>query len=162
MNQKARVTSATPMPKATPDRVAARTAERIARDSQRCALRDEWQRIKAQPTEDELPTSTLMQYVHRAALVSCLRVAEQGEADSDRVRACEAIFRLRIEEARLLAEMAGVAQPQAAAMAAALLQHQPAAAVGAVQSGDVSALLTRDEAVEELQRRRKQSLQGMR
>jgi hypothetical protein len=151
------------MPKAdSADRIAARQAERIARDSQRCALRDEWQRIQAAPTEDELPTSTLMQYVHRSALVACLRVTEQGESESDRVRACEAIFRLRIEEARLLSEMAGTTQPQAAIVAASLLQHHPAAAVGVVASGDMSALLTRDEAVEELQRRRKQQLQGMR
>lgn len=116
-------------------------AARLARDAQKQALRDEWRDyISRQPSEEELPTSSITSAVYRGALVTCLKIAQgdvvitevehgsNGDAreysrpvsHKDRIRACEAIFRLRMEEARLLAEMNGLAAPQPQVQAATL------------------------------------------
>ena len=101
----------------------------LARAEQRRALRDEWANaIELQPSEGELSTTTITQAMYRGALIRLHKIAG-GEAtfktvDSDgetvvrhfseasQLRAAELIVKLRMDEARLLAEMGGAAKPQ--------------------------------------------------
>jgi len=134
-----------------------RHAYELGREAQRLALRDEWKNaIELLPTENDLPTTTITQAVYRGALMRLQKIAsgdayeehvtEDGDVKRKKVsmghqlRAAELILKLRMDEARLLAELGGAAKPQ------------PQVHVHAEN------VLTRDEAVEILQARRRRQV----
>jgi len=110
------------VPRTTPSRYeqqleqnTVRDTARLARELQINALREEWRAyVEGQPTEEQLSTDHIRSAAYRGALVRCLRIAngETGAGDRAQVKACEAIFKLSVDEARLAAEMRGDTTPQ--------------------------------------------------